>query len=341
MPKTLMPRREAVLKIIVKEYITRVTPVASESITRSHLVGVSPATIRNDMAYLEEEGYITRPHVSAGAIPSCKGYRYYAESLGENIELPLMEQYLVQGFLERIEREFEELAKIASALLARLVRSAAIVTTPKANPCRFKHLELVAFQEYLVLLILVMYQAKLRRYLLSTLTSVAEEELATVTNKLNNAYLGLASSEIRAKKLELSPLEREVTDAIINLMAMEDEVEYDEPYLEGLHLMLSQPEFIKGNRILNTIGLLEGGKWLRAVLPRELGETEIKLVIGEENEDELLRDLSLVFTRYGILGEVGGVIGVIGPTRMDYARAISSVRYLSGVLSKLVSEAYG
>jgi len=186
-----------------------------------------------------------------------------------------------------------------------------------------------------------MYQAKLRRYLLSTSPTVTEEELAIVTNKLNNTYLGLASSEIRAKQLELSPLEQEVTDAIVNLMMMEDELEYDQPYLEGLHLMLSQPEFIKGNRILNTIELLERGGWLRAVLPRELSETEIKLVIGEENEDELLRDLSLVFTRYGIPGKIGGAIGVIGPTRMDYARAISSVRYLSGVLNKLVSEAYG
>lgn len=340
MTETLTPRQEAVLKIIVREYIDRAMPVASETITRSYPVGVSPATIRNDMACLEEEGYITRPHISAGAIPSTKGYRCYAEPLGESAELPLSEQHLIQEFLERVEKEFEELAKITSALLARLVKNVAVVTTPKVIPCRFKHLELVALQEFLVLLILVMYQSKLTRQLLHFSTPVTGAELTTITNKLNNAYSGLTASEIQAKRLELSPLERQVTDIIVNLMAMEDELEYDEPCLEGLRLMLRQPEFISGSRILNMVELLEEGKWLRTVLPRELGEGKIKLIIGDENSDEFLRDLSLVFTRYGIPSEVSGAIGVIGPTRMDYARAISSVRYLSGVLSKLVAEAY-
>lgn len=341
MMKTLTSRQEAVLKTIVKEYIAQATPVASKTITHRHFTGVSPATIRNDMIFLEEEGYITRPHVSAGAIPSCKGYRHYVESLDESIGLSLIEQHFIQDFLRKVEKEFEELARIASTLLARLVKNVAVATIPKAIQCRFKHLELVALQECLVLLILVMYQAKLRRQLLSTSTPVAEEELAAATNKFNNAYLGLTSSEIRTKQQGLSPLEKQVTEVIINLMSMEDELEYDEPYLEGLPLMLRQPEFIKGNRILNMLELLEEGKWLQMVLPRELGEGEIKLVIGEENQNELLRDLSLIFTRYGIPKEVGGAIGVIGPTRMDYARAISSLSYLSAALSRLVVEAYG
>ncbi len=340
MQKTLTPRQEQVLKIIVQEYIVRGTPVASEMVTQRYPTPVSSATIRNDMVCLEREGYISRPHISAGAVPSCKGYRHYVESLVENMELPLFEQYFIQDFLKKVEAEFEELAKIASALLARLVRNAAVVTTPKIVPCRFKHLELVALQECLVLLILIMYQRKLKRQLLPTSSPVTEGELTIATNKLNAAYHNLTISEIKTKQPELSLFEKQVTEVVIDLMVKEEEMEYDEPYLEGLPLMLRQPEFAKVDRILEMVELMEEKEWLKSILPRELGEGEIKLVIGEENPNELLRDLSLVFTRYGVPGKVGGAMGVIGPTRMDYARTISSLSYLSKTLSQLVREAY-
>lgn len=336
----LTRRREAILKITIKEYIERATPVASETISHSYRLGVSPATIRNDMAYLEEEGYITRPHVSAGAIPLSKAYRYYVESLMEDIELPPLEQRSIWNLFQEVEREFEEWARLASTLLARLVQNVAVVTTPKAAQCRFKHLDLVALHEFLVLLVLIVYQTKLMRQCLSVTESFTQEELTAVANKLNNIYSGLNSSEILGKRLELSPLEKQVTRAVVNLMTMEDEREYDEPYLEGLRLMLNQPEFVRSERILNMVKLLEEKRWLRPMLSQGVDEGEVKVVIGDESHDELLQDLSLVFSRYGIPHEASGTVGVIGPTRMNYGRAIPTVRYLSRILSNLVAETY-
>lgn len=336
----LTSRREAVLKIIVQEYIDRGMPVASETISHNYRLGVSPATIRNDMAYLEEARYITRPHVSAGAVPLTKAYRYYVGSLAEDIELPLAEQRFIGNLFQEVEGGFEEWTKLAATLLSRLMQTMAIVTPPKAPQCRFKHIELIGFQDFLVLLVLVLHQAKLKRQFLSVATPLTQEELTRLANRLNFAYTGLTTSEILAKELEFSPLEKQIVGTMVNLMVAEDELEYDEPHFEGLRLMLSQPEFASSDQMLSIMELVEERGWLPVILPQRLAEGEVKVVIGEESQEELLRDLSLIFTRYGIPHGVSGTIGVIGPTRMDYSRAIPTVRYLSEVLSGLVAEVY-
>jgi heat-inducible transcriptional repressor len=337
MLKGLTQRREAVLKIIVSEYITTAVPVASDTIFRNYPLGVSPATIRNDMAYLEEEGYITRPHTSSGSVPLDKGYRHYVESLTKEAELPLEEQYRIQKLFHEVEEEFERWLKLAATVAARLVRNAALVTFPKSAQCRFRHLELVASQEFAALMVLVLSEAIIKRQLLSFEEPVTQERLTIMADKLNAAYLGLTISEIVAKKLGLTSEEEQVAKAVIDIMAAEDELEYEEPYLDGLRLMLGQPEFAHKDRMLSIMELMETKEWLSSALASQSSDIGVQVVIGEENRNETLRDLSLVFSRYGIPGRVGGTIGVIGPTRMDYRRAISTVDYMSVVLSGLVA----
>jgi heat-inducible transcriptional repressor len=337
MLKGLTPRREAVLSIIVSEYIATALPVASEAIFRNYSLGVSPATIRNDMAYLEEEGYIARPHASAGSVPLDKGYRHYVELLANEAELPLEEQYRIRRLFREVEEEFEKWLRLAATIAARLVRNAALVTFPKPRQCRFKHLELVALQEFVVLMVLVLSEAILKRQLLSFEEPMTQERVTIMASKLNAAYSGLTSSEILVKKLELTSEEEQVTEAVIDIMTAEDELEYEQPHLEGLRLMLGQPEFAQKDKMLGIMELMETKEWLSSALAQRSGEVGVQVVIGEENRDETLRDLSLVFSSYGIPGQIGGTIGVIGPTRMDYRRAISTVDYMSEVLSGLVA----
>jgi len=336
MLKGLTQRRETILKIIVSEYIATAVPVASETIFRNYPLGVSPATIRNDMAYLEEEGYIARPHTSSGSVPLDKGYRHYVQSLTKEAELPLEEQYRIRKLFREAEEEFERWLKLAATIAARLVRNAALVTFPKSTQCRFRHLELVASQEFAALMVLLLSEAIIKRQLLSFEGPVTQERLTIMANKLNAAHLGLTSSEILAKKLELNPEEEQVSKAVIDIMAAEDELDYEEPYLDGLRLMLGQPEFAHKDRMLSIMELMETNEWLSSAFAHQSSDIGVQVVIGEENRDEMLRDLSLVFSRYGIPGRVGGTIGIIGPTRMDYRRAISTVDYMSGVLSGLV-----
>jgi len=336
----LSPRAGVVLKSIVGQYIVNATPVPSQSIVNGSEMGVSSATIRNDMAQLEQQGYVTRRHPSAGSMPTDKGYRYYVESLTD-IELPRAEQRLVSHLFHQVEKELEEWLRLAAALMARLVQNVAIVTLPKPASCRFKHVELVAVQDSLALVVLIFHGGKVREQLVTFGGVVSQPELAAIANKLNEACAGLACSQVLAKATGLSAIEQQLTDLVVKMMQGEDEQEYEEPYLDGLHLMLSQPEFTNSCRVLSLMELIEHRRLLRAILPPEPASLGVQVVIGKENRAEVIQDYSIAISRYGLPGEAVGTIGIIGPTRMPYARVISTVEYLSLVLSELVAELYG
>jgi heat-inducible transcriptional repressor len=340
MAKSLTKRREALLRIIVGEYIATAQPVASDAIFRNYDLGVSPATIRNDMAHLEAEGYVIRPHTSAGTMPLDKAYRYYVESLAEGVELPEDEQNRIKNLFGEVE-EMERWLKLAATLVARLVKNAALVTFPKARQSRFKHLELVAVHEFVALLILVLSDTVLRRHLLQFNEPITQEQLTELANKLNFAYAGLTRRQISSRKIELSPAEEHVTGAIQDVMVAEDDARYDEPYLEGLRFMLGQPEFEHRERMLSIMELMEARGWLDQVSASRVSGGRVSVIIGQENPDHAFRELSLVLSAYGVPDRARGTIAVVGPTRMDYGRAISSVSYMSELLSDLVAGVCG
>ncbi len=336
----LSPRAGTILKSIVGQYIAKGMPVSSQSITSDYELGVSPATIRNEMARLEQEGYIVRPHPSAGSIPSDKGYRYYVETLTD-IELPLAEQRLISHLFHQVERELEEWLRLAAALTARLVQNVAVVTMPKPANCCFKHIELVALQNSLALVVLVLRGARVKQQLIIFDQVITQSELTSTANKLNAAYSGLTRPQILAKATGLSTTEQQVTDCLLKIMQAEDEQEYEEPYLDGLHFMINQPEFALSHRLLALMELIEQRNLLKAIIPPELASHGVQIIIGKENKAEIIRDYSVVIRQYGLPDEAVGTIGIVGPTRMPYARAISTVGYLSSVLSELVAELYG
>jgi heat-inducible transcriptional repressor len=335
----LSPRSETILKSIVGQYITRAVPVPSQSIINDYELAVSPATIRNEMAHLEQEGYIIRPHPSAGSIPSDKGYRFYVETLSD-IELPLAEQFLISHLFHQVEREMEEWLSLAATLTAQLVQNVAIVAMPKTARCQFKHLELVALRESLALVVLVLQGARLKQQLITFEKAVTQSELTKIANKLNKAYTGLNRAKISAKKLKLSPAEKQVTECLLNIMQAEDEHKFEPSRLDGLHFTLNQPEFRQSQRGLALMELVEGHTLLQSVAPHGLGGG-VQVIIGKENKAEAIQDCSVVISRYGLPEEAVGIMGVVGPTRMPYARTISTVGYLSSVLNRLVAELYG
>ncbi|MCK5433704.1 MAG: heat-inducible transcription repressor HrcA, partial [Dehalococcoidales bacterium] len=308
----LSPRTETILKSIVGQYITRATPVPSQSIINDYELGVSAATIRNEMAYLEQEGYINRPHPSAGSIPSDKGYRYYVESLTD-IKLPLAEQCLIGHLFHQVERELGEWLSLAATLTAQLAQNMAVVTMPKPVGCQFKHLELVALQDSLALVVLVLRGARIKQQLVTFDQIISQPELTAITNKLNAAYSGLTSTQIIAKNIDLSPTEQQLTDCLIKIMQAEDEQEYEEPYLNGWHFMLNQPEFIRSRRMLALMELVEHRNLLSTIVPRQLPSQGVQVIIGKENKAEAIHDFSVVISQYGLPQEAIGTIGVIGP----------------------------
>jgi len=162
----LSQRQQKILDNIILQYVTRAKPVPSQSIISDFSLGVSSATIRAEMAHLEEAGYILRPHTSAGSIPTDKGYRYYVETIG-NIELPQAEQEQLRHLFNRMEGEFDHWLDLAASILAGMVHNTAVVSAPRSTFCTFKHLELVSLQDLMVLLILVLNGARVRQLLIT------------------------------------------------------------------------------------------------------------------------------------------------------------------------------
>ena len=340
MSKTLSPRTEAILKSIVEQYIARAAPVPSQSVLHNNGLNVSSATIRNEMMRLKQEGYIIQPHTSAGSMPSDKGYRYYVETL-DDIRLPINQQRMINHLFHQVETRVEEWAKLTATLLANMSQNMAIVATAKPDKCLFKHLELVSKQDSTALLVLVLQGAVVRQQLTVFDQPVSQAELSAISNKLNTIYDGLNNPQIQAKKAELSDLEKSISACILNIMKIEDEIEYEAPYLDGLQFIFNQPEFANARQTTTSLALTENKNLLRVILPDKLTDRGVHVIIGKENKSETIHNYSVVISQYGLPGEAIGCIAVIGPTRMQYARSIASVDYLAEVLTGLMAWLYG
>ncbi len=336
----LQQRTATVLTSITKQYISRAVPVSSASIVGESGLDVSSATIRNEMVFLESGGYIIRPHHAAGSIPSDKGYRYYVGSLS-HIELPTAEKRLIDHLFHQVEENLEEWLGLAVTLLAQRVQNVAVITMPKPPACKLKHLELVSLQGRLALLVVVLQGAILRQQLINFDEPVSQTELTTIAAKLNRVYAELSALMIATKKEKLTATERRITDYLLKIMQAEDERGYEEPYLDGLHYLMNQPEFSSGGqRISGLVSLIEQRMLMDMIIPELISDYDVRVIIGKENKQEAIQDYSVVISRYGLIDEAVGTIAIIGPTRMPYARTICTIDYMASMMSRLVADLY-
>jgi heat-inducible transcriptional repressor len=339
----LTKRQETILNIIVDDYTKTATPIASETIVRNHNLGVSSATIRNDVAALEDAGYIARPHTSAGSVPLDKAYRLYVETLmgGEVGRIPPEVRAAVRRQLSEIERDVDEWANIAAAVLARLVGNMAVATFPRAKESRVRHFDLVQIQDFLVMLIVVLEQARLRRQLIRLTRPLELVQLEDSINRLRANLMGLSRREIESKDMKLSPLEEELVDATLLVLREEENAIYRDHYVDGLRNLLGQPEFAENERTRAIVEGVESGSLIQAILDETPDGGIVRVIIGQENRGDMLSPLSIVICQYGIPEEAVGAVGVVGPTRMQYSKTIAGVRFMSSALSDLVEVVHG
>jgi heat-inducible transcriptional repressor len=334
----LSGRAGNVLNILVNEYIHTAAPVASEDIARLSPTRVSPATIRSTMSQLTDEGYISRPHISAGGVPSERGYRYYVESLEAPVELPDRMQRQILEYFYQVEPDVVTWSQRCAAILSRITTNMAIVTAPRAPSPRLKHAQLVHIQEFLALLVVVLQEARILRRLLHLEEAVSQDQLNQVVNKLNEYLGGLDYGEIETNPLELMPLEDRVKHEIVGMLHEAETDALLEHYVDGLRLLLNQPEFAQGHRARELVEMVEEKVLLESILAETPQSGSVAVYIGEENREEALRPFGVIMSRYGVPHRASGTICVIGPTRMSYAESISGVSYLSSLMSQLVSE---
>ncbi len=341
MDTVLHERKQLILKILVNEYISKAMPVSSEAIAKNYSLGLSPATVRNEMARLEESGYVVKPHTSAGSIPTDKGYRYYVESLLDIKEVPQEEQSRIRRTFHEENREVDELFHLAATLLAGLSQYFALVTLPKAPKTRLKHVEVVLIKENVAMTILVLDQARLRQQLTTFDYPVTQKELSLAADRLNEMCEGLTAAEMLRKKSEFSRLEEQVLEMVLSLMDAGAGLEFSEAYVDGMRHILDHPELARNEKTKGLLELVEGKTLEKRILPRLSTKRGIQVIIGEENPEEAMKHCSIIISRYGVPGDIGGIIGLLGPTRMNYSWAISVTRFLTSILSEFTIEIYG
>ena len=336
----LTARQEKILKLVVSEYVCTAQPVGSEFLHNRYTLGVSSATIRNEMYALEQAGYLQHPHTSAGRVPSDRGYRYYVESLMDESALPVEHQRTILHQFHQVELAFDQWARLAASVLASCAQTVAMATLPTAPVTHLKRLEMVPVQEALVLLVIVLYEGILKQQLLALESALAEEDLSRSAHKLTEVFRGRSAGEISKMEAELSPVEEQAREVTSRLMHQIDAQTLHDLYVDGMLYMLRKPEFSRVEKLREVMEALEN-RALASVFSRILAGQGVHIIIGGENEYPALRDCSVIIARYGGDGEPRGVVGLLGPTRMEYGRSVSSVKYVTEVMSTLVQELKG
>lgn len=336
----LNERKIMVLQAIIDDYIRSAEPVGSRTIARRYNLGVSPATIRNEMADLEEIGYIIQPHISAGRIPSDKGYRFYVDVLMEPSEIPEGKRSEIQRRVGAISHEVEQLVQEASKMLSVLTNYVAVVLAPQMNKCVIERIQLLALDEYRILLVLVLYPGLVQNRIVRMPGTYDPDALPQISRELTErlqgvAYRDLLSSLIKEIKREYGDLGAALLDVIAGELV---DSKQEKVFLSGAISIFEQPEFKDLERAKGLLGLLEQKDALSGLISTLSRYSGVQVTIGRENPMEEIHECSVVTSTYSVGSKVMGAIGVIGPTRMEYANVYSVVELLANSLSEVLTD---
>ncbi len=336
----LTARQQLILGLVVRDYVASAQPVGSKTI-EAYGLGVSSATIRAEMASLEDLGYLTHPHTSAGRVPTELGYRYFVERLMRESQLPVKERRTIRHQFHQVGVDLEQWMRLGASVLARTADSAAVVTSPITEQSRLKHLELISINETMALLIVVLEGGVVRQRMLTLDEAMSQDILTQIANRLNDLCVGGSYRLVEANHHLVGAFEQEILSIIVQVMKRVDDQGSMHVYRDGLVNILHQPEFSVPETARGVVRLLEDRTILEELLTEMLEVGGLQVVIGGEGRWHDLKECSLVVSPYGVSGAATGALGVMGPMRMPYSRAISTVRYVAGLMSDLFHELYG
>jgi heat-inducible transcriptional repressor len=346
----LTEREEQVLDAVIRTYVETAEPAGSRTVARRHGLGVSPATIRNAMSDLEEKGYLFHPHTSAGRIPTDQAYRYYVDTLMRPVRIPAVEQRRLRRQLtEDGQGPLERLIRRSIQVLGLVTGELGLAISPRLEEVVLEKLELALVSADKVLLVLTLRSGVVRTVYVDLPGAVPAESLASVNEVLNERLAGHTLGEIRATLADrLRDAAKDPSGhELLNIFMQSAEDVLDPGGLAGTELLLgrtsvlaSQPEFSSGARLLSLIELTEQQDLLTGVLTSREHTSAPRITIGAEHGDPKLSTLTLVTSEYRI-GNLSGVLGVIGPTRMPYAKVAAIVEYTSNLMTELAGPAGG
>ncbi|MCC6613292.1 MAG: heat-inducible transcription repressor HrcA [Anaerolineae bacterium] len=335
----LTRRQEAILTLIIRAYTEMPEPVSSKSLVET--LNVSSATIRNEMQVLEQLGYVAAPHTSAGRVPTQDGYRYFVRQLLNTVDLDAVEQAYISQKLLSLPLATEQWMRQTASVLARTAQTGALVTPPMAEASRCKHVELISVQGRLVLMVLVLQGGAVHQQMLTLAEPVVQARLSEVAARINAVCNDLDANKVRLKGVHLGMLEREVTELIADLMEQADNNQLVAVYRDGLSELLGAfQQNTEGAQ--QALRVFEERAFLNVILNDLLAPqpNEVKIIIAGNGRWEELSHLTMIISRYGLRGQVSGAIGVLGPTHINYGRAVSTVRYISGLMTDMLADVF-
>ena len=333
----LTDRKLKILQAIISDYVRSAEPVGSRTLSKRFDLGISPATIRNEMSDLEEMGYLTHPHTSAGRVPSDKAYRLYVNNLMEKRELSPIEKNLIAEKLRFDVTEFDETIKHAARILSEITNLTSFAMTPSKSEDTLKFINLLPVDENTVVLMIVSESGKISNTALRMRVPYTEEGLQILAKNMTYNFNGKKITDVLREHIiasfesDIEAMSKLAENIMPNFMKTLEDMLNVNLYMDGLTNIFDIPEYNDLEKAKSFLSLLDKKEdFAKKLMEREDG---IIVTIGDENADDLMNDCSMITATYHVDGKMVGKIGVIGPTRMKYGEITSIIEYLTENLS--------
>jgi len=321
------------------EHIASANPVGSKNLVQKYKMGLSSATVRNEMVALTEAGLLRQPHTSAGRIPTEEGYRYFVGQLMNETSLPSTMRATINHQFSQMSSDIRQWMRLAASVLANQTNAASIITAPQASQVQFKHLELIATHGRQALAILVLNGGQIHQQILTLEEPVTQEQLSVISRKFSQLLAEQNIIQVSTFQEPLTSIEAQILAWVEDELDRSNQLPTGEIILDGLTNVLAEPEFTDSEEARRALRLLEERSLLQdllsqTIMPDTIGGVQV--LIGGEGTWDDLSHCSVILSKYGSPSTAMGTIGILGPMRMSYGYSISLVRFLSGLLSDFV-----
>lgn len=336
---SLNERKRKILEAIILDYTSTAEPVGSRTISKNYGLNISPATVRNEMSDLEDMGYIEQPYTSAGRMPSDLGYRYYVDYIMQKNKLDeAIEKLVISSFKGKINR-FDDAIKISMELIAKITRYPSLFLVPETESSALSMIRMLKVDETKALLVIITENNLVENIFVDLPSGFEEEDLNLITSVINSKLSGTKIAQwnkslIRELYGDLLK-QKEVLTAVLD--SIEDRLNHKSDqrvYSAGFIQMLNEPEFRDIDKVKSILSFFDDKKIIEDMLLRKSQIEDFQIVIGNENEAEEIKDCSLIKKSYSFQGDFQGIMGIVGPKRMDYSNSISLLELISEVLEK-------
>ena len=338
----LNDRKKKILQLIIEDYISTAEPVGSRTIARKYDLGISPATIRNEMSDLELLGYLEQPHTSAGRIPSAQAYRFYVDSLIEPGSLTDNDMALINGWYKERRRSIDDIFQSTAKILSRMTQNVSMVLANKDTSAVFRYIKFLPLDNTHAILCIVTDDGNIDNCVVEIPLGMRPEEMDYLAGRISRVLEGKELSEISdellsALHMDVSEDKVLFTSFLQAIKRMNRKQNEQRVFLGGTKQLLNQPEFRDVERVKSLLGILEEEKVVRDLLVA--GEDSgLKITIGTENKFTGIQDCSMVQATYRLNGKIVGTMAVLGPTRMEYGKVITVMDYFHKYLKTMFEQ---